>query len=470
MEERIPLLLKILLVMKKLFVFLFLTFCMFSQMTAQGGYAFQQLSHWDDNSLPISSPNNLKLQYSGCWGIAVNGHEYAVVGGAEHVLFFDITNPTAPELVGKFQGTANTVWREFKSYKNRIYAVSDGTTEGLMIFDMSHAEDTIVRSYWSNAIFEKAHTITLDTTSGRIYLNGGSANEGIMVLDVSQNPDQPTFITHASFQGGGLHDSYVRNDTIYASSGYDGYYIYDMTNPLAPNLLAQINTGGYNHNSWLNAAGTHAYYTEEIPAGKPVRIIDLQLLSLGEIEEVGGFLDKFSIDNGDKTAIPHNVYIKDNILFNSQYEDGLLAYDISNPTQPVLLAQYDTHPENAVYNGYFGNWGNYPWLPSGNIITCDMQNGLYILSLNPSVKTQEPTEALAVQVQPNPVQDQLTIQVPQQGLRWFLTNPAGQCLLFGQINQSEETTVSLKQVPAGLYFLHVQSATGREVVKKVVKE
>jgi hypothetical protein len=270
-----------------------------------------------------------------------------------------------------------------------------------------------------------------------------------------------------------LHDSYVRNDTIYASSGYDGYYIYDMTNPLAPNLLAQINTGGYNHNSWLNAAGTHAYYTEEIPAGKPVRIIDLQLLSLGEIEEAGAFLDKFSVDNGDKTAIPHNVYIKDDILFNSQYEDGLLAYDISNPTQPVLLAHYDTHPENPVYNGYFGNWGNYPWLPSGNIITCDMQNGLYILSLNPAVKTQEPMEALAVQVQPNPVQDQLTIRVPQhesETWQWFLSNPSGQRLQSGQINQTVETTLLLQQIPAGLYFLQVQSATGKQAVKKLVKE
>ncbi|HNL39569.1 MAG TPA: hypothetical protein PKH43_10555, partial [Saprospiraceae bacterium] len=63
-----------------------------------------RLAHWDDESLPVASPGNLNLQYSGCWGMAVNGHEYAVLGGAAHVLIFDITTPETPELVGKFAG------------------------------------------------------------------------------------------------------------------------------------------------------------------------------------------------------------------------------------------------------------------------------------------------------------------------------------------------------------------------------
>lgn len=460
--------------MKKLFFSLIISAVVLNVCQGQSTWSFSQLGHWDDNSLPIASPNNLKLQYSGCWGHAVNGHEYAVVGGAEHVLFFDITDPSTPQLVGKFQGTANTVWREFKSYKNRIYAVSDQTTEGLMIFDMSHAEDTIIRTYWSNQLFQKSHTITLDTSSGRIYLNGGSATQGIIVLDVSQNPDQPTFLAHAQFQGGGLHDSYVRNDTIYASSGNEGYYIYDMKNPLNPVLLAEINTGGYNHNSWLNTAGTHAYYTEEIPDGRPVQIIDLQNLALGEIETAGSFLDKFSVAGGEHTAIPHNVYIKDDILFNSQYEDGLLAYDISNPTQPVLLARYDTHPENIMYNQYRGNWGNYPWLPSGNIIAADMQNGLYVLKLsNASVGAQNPESQLGVQISPNPAQDALNIRLQNQGpsnWSWSLRNAAGQTISAGNEQLSTETSVQLSGLPQGLYFVEIRDSEGKSAVRKVVVE
>ncbi|MFN0037393.1 MAG: choice-of-anchor B family protein [Saprospiraceae bacterium] len=440
---------------------------------AQNTPQFTLLGHWDDNSLPIAAPDWLSLQYSGCWGLAVNGREYAVLGGAEDILFFDVTVPTSPKLVGKFKGTHNTVWREFKSYKNRVYAVSDGTDEGLMIFDLSHAEDSIVRTYWSNALFERSHTITLDTSSGRIYLNGGSATQGIIVLDVSQNPDQPTFMAHATFQGGGLHDSYVRNDTIYASSGNNGYYIYDMKNPNDPVLLAQISTGGYNHNSWLNSAGTYAYYTEEIPAGRPIQIIDLQNLAIGEIEIAGSFLDKFSLDTAGNTAIPHNVYIRDNILFDSQYEDGLLAYDISNPTQPVLLAQYDTRPESPYYSGYQGNWGNYPWLPSGNIITGDMQNGLFMLKLSDgSVGTKAPENELAVQVSPNPAHDLLNIrlQTTSSAWSWRLSNSAGQMLLKGAEENAPETSLRIAGLPQGLYFLEIRDAQGKAAVRKVVVE
>lgn len=460
--------------MKKLLFSLIASALALSFCQAQTTHHFTMLGHWDDNSLPIASPGGLNLQYSGCWGIAVNGHEYAVLGGARHVLFFDITEPTAPQLVGKFEGTETTIWREFKSYKNRIYGVSDNTSEGLMIFDMSHAEDTIVQTYWSNAIFNKAHTITLDTVSGRIYLNGGNANQGIMVLDVSQNPDLPTFITHASFQGGGLHDSYVRNDTIYASSGNEGYYIYDMKDPFTPVLLAQVSTGGYNHNSWLNTAGTHAYYVEEIPSGRPIQIVDLQNLALGEIEIVGSFLDKFSVDVAGQTAIPHNVYIRDNILFDSQYEDGLLAYDISNPIQPVLLAQYDTHPENSTYTGYFGNWGNYPWLPSGNVIAGDMQNGLFVLKLKDGpVGTQSPENELSVQVSPNPAYDFLNIrlQTPiSSAWSWKLGNSAGQILSNGFVDNSTEATLRLAGLPQGLYFVEIRNTEGKAAVRKVVVE
>lgn len=435
---------------------------------------FTLLGSWDDDDLPIASPDNIRLYYSGCWGIAVNNREYAVVGGAEHVLFFDVTEPTTPQLVGKFQGTVNTVWREFKSYKNRIYAVSDASTEGLMIFDMSHAEDTIVRTYWSNEFFDKAHTITLDTTSGRIYLNGGSATKGIMVLDVSQNPDQPVFVTHATLQGELLHDSYVRNDTIYASSGYEGYYIYDMKDPFNPNILASINTGGYNHNSWLNSAGTYAYYTVEVPDGIPIQIIDLQLLPLGEIEVVGSFLDKFSVDFNMHTAIPHNVYIKDDILFNSQYEDGLLAYDISNPTQPVLLARYDTHPQNNQYNGYRGNWGNYPWLPSGNIIACDMQNGLFMLKFQvATTSTQSLENQLNIKVYPNPATDVLSLQYPDSETdhwTWQIVNLAGQRIRSGVSSGAPVDAISVAGLARGFYFVEIRGEQGKVGVSKLVIE
>lgn len=435
-------------------------------LAAQDSLNVTRLGSWDDDALPLAFAYD--LQYNGCWGLALDDREYAVLGGAGHVLFFDVTEPTQPQLIGKFAGTTNnTLWREFKSYKNRIYAVSDQTTEGLMIFDMSSAPDTVYRTYWSSEFFSSAHTITLDTVSGRIYLNGSNVNT-MVVLDISQNPDQPALLSSVALPGGYIHDSYVRNDTLYASSGFNGYYIYDFTDPIAPKTLAALSGTGYNHNSWLNSAGTHAYFTEEIPDGQSVKIVDLQQLANSEIEMVGEFLDPL-LSNVQGAPIPHNIYIKDNLLFNSQYEDGLLIYDISVPTGPVLMGYYDTHPQNTFYNKYHGNWGNYPWLPSGTIIAGDMQNGLQLLKYTgPQVGTDAPGHAPEVSLSPNPASEWLHIRVSSDNWTWRLFSATGRLLFSGRANGEKTQTLPLNDCSKGLYFIEIQTNEGQKALRKVV--
>ncbi|MBK8557231.1 MAG: choice-of-anchor B family protein [Lewinellaceae bacterium] len=434
---------------------------------AQNAMNMTRLSAWDDDSLPVASPGNLNLQYSGCWGITVGSTEIAVLGGAAHLLFFDVTNPETPQLIGKFAGSATTVWREIKSYKNRVYAVSDNTSEGLMIFDCSQAPDTIIRTYWSNVLFNKAHTITLDTVSGRIYLNGSNeANQGLLILDVSQNPDQPVLLANQNnLPGGYIHDSYVRNDTVYASSGYNGYFVYDCTDPQNIVTLASVATGGYNHNSWLTADGRYAFYTEEVPQGRPIRVVDLQNLANNEIEVVYSFLDGL-LPGGDTLAIPHNVYIADNLLFDSQYEDGLLVYDISEPTQPVLIAWYDTHPENTTYNKYYGCWGNYPWFASGNIVAGDMQNGLLVLKIGSTGTAFKEHPRQRFQVSPNPASGFLNIQWNgnSSDWNWKIMDQRGRTVQEG----SAQNQIALSDIPNGLYYLQIVDQHGNWGTEKVV--
>lgn len=430
--------------------------------------AFQLLSRWDDDTLVAAG--SLHIQYSSCWGMAVNGHEYAIAGGAQNVLVLDVTNPEKPELAGKFRGTATTI-REFKSYKNRLYAVAGGGTEGLMIIDFSNAPAKIERVYYSNEFFNFSHTITLDTLSGKIYLNGGNAaNNGVTILDISQNPNRPSLIGNVPLPGGYVHDAYVRKDTLYTSSGYSGYHIFDMHNPLVPKELAQMNSGGYNHNSWLTTKGDFAYYTEEIPAGQPVRIVDLRKLNAGEIESVGTLLDR-GIPDGPSAPIPHNLYIKDDLLFLSQYEDGLLLYDIAQPMSPKLLARYDTHPENMQYTGYYGNWGSYPWLPSGNIVTTDMQNGIFMLKIASSVAISEVKESLSCEISPNPVADLLYIKMKAPVTAWHyqITDMTGQMVRRKTVTGTTEDQADMAGLPAGVYLLQAGDDTGKTKQLKVVK-
>jgi hypothetical protein len=281
--------------------------------------------------------------------------------------------------------------------------------------------------------------------------------------------------------GGLLHDSYVRNDTLYASHGYNGYYIYDFkTNPAAPKLLASTTTGGYNHNSWLTADGRYAYYTEEVPNGLPMRIVDLQqLATTGMIEILSSFLDTLTPNTTNTKPTPHNVYIKGNLLFDSQYEDGLLVYNISVPTAPKLVAYYDTHPQNTNYNGYFGNWGNYPWLPSGTIVCSDMQNGLSLLKLD-SISdisgTQHPVQsAMSASITPNPATTSATITLhPQQlsGQTWQyrLLNLSGHLIRTSGQMTDTQASISLVDLPVGMYVVEIRRADGRNAVHKIVKQ
>lgn len=451
-----------------------------SFLAAQSPTQLTLLSRWDADTLPIASPGSLNLQYNSVWGMAVNGREIAVLGNARYVLFFDVTNPAEPELVGKFEGSSTTIWREFKSYKNRVYAVSDGTQEGLMIFDLTNAPQNITRSYWSNEFFRSSHSIMLDTVSGHIYLNGNS-EASMLVLDVSQNPDKPTVWSKVQLTGGYIHDSYVRCDTLYASSGYNGYYIYDFkSKPQAPKTLASVSTGGYNHNSWLSVDGRYAYYTEEIPRGRPIQIVDLKDLSTsGDIELVGSFLDEMLADTfATPQAIPHNVYIRCDYLFNSQYEDGLLVYDLADPLNPKLKYWYDTHPENTKYNGYYGCWGNYPWLPSGNILASDMQNGLFVFG-SVDIDCQLPvpdcavissapetSKDLPVGLAPNPASDVFRVDFQSnEAWQFHLLSSAGKLLKTGP--GTSEITVS--ELPAGIYFLEIRTASGQRATRRFVK-
>lgn len=424
------------------------------------------LGQWSSDSIPITSV--YQARYSGCWGLTVNKRDIAVVGASNAILFFDVTEDGPPKLLAKFPSAFTTLWREFRSYKNRVYAVSGGSvTEGLRIFDLSALPaGTIRESKQTNAFFQSAHTITIDTLHGRLYLNGSNtARTGLLVLSVADSLDSPKLLATTTLQSGYVHDSYVRNHIVYASSAYSGLYVYDFTNPQTPRILASVNTGGYNHNSWLSQDGRYAFYTEEIPPKRPIRVLDIQKVNEGEMKPVKSVLDSLTPGaiTPESGPIPHNVIIRDNLLYNSQYEDGLLVYNISNPANPVLVAHYDTHPQNVRYNGYYGNWGCYPY-GNGKILAADMQNGVFLLRQTATtIPTTESTpEKWSVKVWPNPAVQSVALQIDgplaKESAAWRvqLFNQWGQMVSTEAVPNGANTIVlPVQTLPRGMYYVKV---------------
>ena len=98
--------------------------------------------------------------------------------------------------------------------------------------------------------------------------------------------------------------------------------------------------------------------------------------NLGDIQEI----DRFQSSPG-QNVVPHNVFVIGNFLTISYYRDGAVIADATYPNKIIEVGNYDTSP-NFSGNGFNGCWGVYPYLPSGNLLATDIEEGLYVLTPN----------------------------------------------------------------------------------------
>ncbi|MEL6864452.1 MAG: choice-of-anchor B family protein, partial [Bacteroidota bacterium] len=214
-------------------------------------------SSYDDDTLPTHSFGT----FNDVWGYAANGREYAFMGSAAYIHVFDVTDPKNLQQLAQIPGGETTVWRDFKTYKDHLYAVSDGTTEGLIVFDLAHLPDSMPITYQNTEFFNNTHNIFIDQTHGRLY----NTNSPVQVLDVDTDPAQPTLLKNLILPvGDGIHDLFVIDHMAYLSSGFDGMFIYDLTDLDNPVLKARLETNGYNHSGWLTEDGQTMIVAEEI--------------------------------------------------------------------------------------------------------------------------------------------------------------------------------------------------------------
>ena len=83
---------------------------------------------------------------------------------------------------------------------------------------------------------------------------------------------------------------------------------------------------------------------------------------------------------GTTTAIDHNLYIKGNLCYQSNYAAGLQVLDVSGLSGNTLtqVGFFDSYPPNNN-TSFHGAWNVYPFFASGNIVISDIEGGLFIV-------------------------------------------------------------------------------------------
>ncbi len=327
--------------------------------------------------LPAIDTDTLETGGSDVWGyVAPDGAEYAIMGDIEGV---SIVAVPSMQVVARIPGPtldARWYWRDIKTYGDYAYVVTEayGPNEGLQIIDLSNlpesAEEVAVIRGPGDA-FVSSHNLSIDTATGTAYVlsSGGSP---VSVLDLS-NPVAPVVVAQID-DVGSVHDIYGFEDRLYVAEGREPTFsIWDVSDKAAPALLARVTVpdAGYVHNIWPTDDGRYVVTTEET-AEKTVKVWNVEDLENPEL--VGEWLGA--------NRIAHNALVRGRYAFVSHYTAGVYVLDLADRANPTVVAHHDTYPKNDAIE-MDGNWGATLPSPSGYVYGSDGNGRLTVLKWTP---------------------------------------------------------------------------------------
>lgn len=339
-----------------------------------GCYSYAQLS----KNIDFRSQVRYTNPCSSLTGYADAGREYALVGTWEGVSIVDVTNPDQPQVLFNIPSAipkiGNIVYREIKTFKKYAYAVNEQDS-GLLIIDLKNLPDTVAYHHYKGNGIKTAHQLWIDE-NGILYLFGYNTDfvpiNGVMLFDLNTNPEQPQFISQ--FSGTYLHNGFVRGDTLWGAAIYQGQLIiYDIKDKNRFNIIGQKTTPlAFCHSAYPTSDNHYVFTTDEKANGS------LSSYDVSKTKSIPPVLDMVQSNPGSN-SIPLNVVLySDSFALCSYYRDGIVLFDVSHPDNMIEVGYYDTSPLTG--DGINGAWEVYPFLPSGNLIVSDIEEGLFVLT------------------------------------------------------------------------------------------
>ncbi len=341
------------------------------------------------------------------WTDPETGREYALAGRTNGTSFVDVTDAENPVYLGDLpmtEGAQAASWRDIKVFSNHAYIVADGSGQhGMQVFDLTqlrNVEDAPA-TFEATAYYGEigsAHNIVINEGTGYAYAvgvnsGGETCGGGLHMIDINE-PTNPTFKGCFGHEGTGRsgtgysHDAqcinYAGPDTEHSGKEicFGGNEtavsisdVSDKDNPVALST-AEYPNAGYTHQGWITDDHEFFYVNDELDeiSGEQSRTRTL-------IFDVRDLDDPILVQEmmGTTAASDHNLYVKGNYMYQSNYSAGLRVMDISDPANPVEVGYFDVNPQGDNEAGFNGTWSNYPYFESGTILVTGIESGLFML-------------------------------------------------------------------------------------------
>jgi choice-of-anchor B domain-containing protein len=248
-----------------------------------------------------------------------------------------------------------------------------------------------------------AHNVVADTASGFVYIvgaNGGgeTCGGGLHMVDV-RAPMRPVFAGCYNDKSGTNPRGYTHDAQCVTYRGPDTRYhgrqicvgsneteinIADVTDKSKPVTVGRNSypNVSYAHQGWFDDEQRYFYMNDEgdelegVVAGTRTIVWDLDKLD----DPVVAHQYIGPVKSSD-----HNLFVKGDRVYESNYGSGLRVLDISNRTNPREVGFFDSAPYNNNEPGHSatasGAWSNYPFFKSGIIIFTSVREGLFIVRL-----------------------------------------------------------------------------------------
>ena len=338
------------------------------------------------------------------WTDPETGKEWVILGRTDGTAFVDISDPSHPVYVGQLlrtEGSPGSTWRDIKVYKNHAFIVADGAAEhGVQVYDLTQlrsvAPADMPATFKETTIYRgttSTHNIVINEETGFAYAVGNDSSENnpcggqLHIFDI-RDPANPKFAGCFTTGQGGTHDAqcviYRGADTDYtgreiclASNG-SSFVIADVTDKDSTKTIANTSypNQAYTHQGWLSEDHNYFYMNDELDEMNG--LVDRTRTLIWDVTDLDDpqLANEFALDSG---ASDHNLYIRDNFLYESNYQAGLRILDISDPVNPVEVGHFDTAPFAEDAAGFGGSWSNYPYFESGVIAVSSQAEGLFLL-------------------------------------------------------------------------------------------